>query len=163
MKKCTKCGVVKDFGCFYKKPPRPKQRSQYVSRCKSCRSKIMAELYQRKKGKYSKVRKEWYQSNTDNWKKYYYNQPKEKTREKSAKRRAAKLLATPSWLSEDDLKRISIVYGLAGFKSFVTGTPHEVDHIVPLQGKNVCGLHVPWNLQILTKTENARKFNKLEE
>jgi len=42
-----------------------------------------------------------------------------------------------------------------------TGIKHEVDHIIPIKGKNVSGLHVPWNLQILTKSKNAKKRNRV--
>ena len=44
-----------------------------------------------------------------------------------------------------------------------TGVPHEVDHIVPLKGKRVSGLHVPWNLKPTPKEVNRAKRNKYED
>lgn len=77
----------------------------------------------------------------------------------SAKRHAAKLQRTPAWA---DLTAIRYVYERARQMTEATGIEHHVDHIYPLQGLLVCGLHVHENLQILTRSENCRKNNRHE-
>lgn len=75
----------------------------------------------------------------------------------SSARRAVLGNATPSWADRSQIKKVFLE---ASSKSKNTGIKQEVDHIVPLKGKNVCGLHVHWNLQVLTASENRRKSNK---
>ena len=84
-----------------------------------------------------------------------------KTNARTAKRRAAKLQATPKCLTKDHWKQIEAFYIEAARLTKVTGTPHEVDHIIPLQGIDVRGLHVPWNLRIVTRSVNRRKSRKI--
>lgn len=67
--------------------------------------------------------------------------------------------ACPKWLSAEQRKEIKWYYEMARFMSESFLVNFHVDHIVPLKGKTVCGLHVPWNLQILTATENCEKSN----
>lgn len=76
-----------------------------------------------------------------------------------ARREAAKMKRTPRWA---DLMAIKAVYFAARDLTVSTGIEHQVDHIVPLQGRLVSGLHVHNNLQILTRSENARKHNHFE-
>lgn len=73
---------------------------------------------------------------------------------------ARKKHATVAWC---DAAAVRALYAEAARMTRETGVRHEVDHIVPLQGRNVCGLHWEGNLQILTKIENQRKRNKLIE
>ncbi len=74
-----------------------------------------------------------------------------------AKRRASKLQRTPMWA---DCTQIKLVYTERHKLSKETGIEYHVDHIVPLLGENVCGLHVHYNLQIITAKENLSKGNK---
>ena len=65
--------------------------------------------------------------------------------------------AKPKWLDEWQLFYIEELYDLARLRKL------EVDHVIPIKHKLVCGLHVPWNLQLLTRSENAKKSNKFNE
>ena len=78
----------------------------------------------------------------------------------SSRRRRFRL-ATPKWLTAEHKMEIRLKYRLAIELSRRTGVRHAVDHIIPLQGEEVCGLHVPWNLEVITQDENLKKSNKL--
>lgn len=85
------------------------------------------------------------------------NPVKTKSASRHAEYRAARLNATPPWLAKEDRDKMIEFYRAARQLSEATGIEHQVDHIVPLQGKTVCGLHVFWNLRILTADENNRR------
>jgi hypothetical protein len=78
---------------------------------------------------------------------------------KKAKYHAASLKRTPKWLTKDEQWMIKEAYALADLRTKLFGFPWEVDHKIPLQGKLVSGLHTPYNLQVIPKTENRSKGN----
>lgn len=98
------------------------------------------------------------------YKKKYKEENRDIVRFDGAKRHAMKLQRTPKWLTKEQLLEIKQFYIDAFELQWLSDPtdPLQVDHIVPLQGKNVSGLHVPWNLQILTRSENCAKWNKFE-
>jgi len=110
-----------------------------------------------------KANREWYARNVDEQRirasKWYKNNTA-RSLALSARRRAAEINATPSWLNQIQLNQIEEMYDVAAACDTQIGVKHHVDHIFPLQGKNFCGLHVPWNLQVIPATENIAKHNK---
>ena len=88
------------------------------------------------------------------FKEYYRDNPHIR-RQIKARYRARKVNATPNWLDEKHFNEMKEIY-----KNCPDG--FHVDHIIPLQGEDVCGLHVPWNLQHLTAEENLRKGNRYD-
>jgi len=78
------------------------------------------------------------------------------------RRHAAELKRTPGWLSDDEHWVMQQAYEIAAVRTKLFGFPWHVDHIIPLQGRRVSGLHVPLNLQVIPGVENMRKLNKFE-
>lgn len=177
---CSTCKETKLYTEFGKNR---NNRDGYQYSCKKCR-KNWADNNKDYAKNYREVNKErikslcadWYKSNREQVlnsqkdnreyiakrEKNYRKINSHKRNAMNAKRRANKLKATPIWLTPEQLLEIENLYLIAKNLKLITGITHHVDHIVPLQGKTVCGLHVPWNLQILSATENLRKSNIFE-
>jgi 5-methylcytosine-specific restriction endonuclease McrA len=166
MKTCSKCDKKKELEDFHK----DKARSDgHEPSCKLCKSLAKKDYYKNNiellndkvliryftKSEEINEKKKPYQKE---WRKIN----NAKCRFYAAKYRAIKLKASPSWLTADHLNEIRSVYNESKKLEEFDGIQRHVDHIVPLQGETVSGLHVPWNLQILTKTENLKKKNNLE-
>lgn len=69
--------------------------------------------------------------------------------------------ATPPWVTAEQKLIMRKLYLQAMDLTKITGERYVVDHIVPLISPEVCGLHVPWNLRVITQEENLKKSNKL--
>lgn len=90
--------------------------------------------------------REWFANNKDKRAAY------------QAKRKSVQLQRTPTW--DPDAHLIVAKYQLAAMLSQASGIPHHVDHIIPLQGRKVSGLHVFSNLRVIPASENTKKSNK---
>ena len=141
------------------------------------RLKDLQKAWREKNKEYDSERKKSWHENNPDYRKDYNEKNKEhrknlnirwlrankaKACAKTAKYKATKISATPLWLNKDQLGEIEYFYIMAQDAKMLTGEEYHVDHIVPLQGKNVCGLHVPWNLQVIPADINKSKGNKYD-
>jgi len=103
---------------------------------------------------------QYYQTHKEERKKYaskYVKDHPEQYATYAAERHALKLNAMPIWVDKEAIKYF---YEEAKRLTELTKIPHVVDHIWPLRGKGFNGLHVPWNLRVITSAENNSKSNK---
>jgi 5-methylcytosine-specific restriction endonuclease McrA len=129
-------------------------------------SALRKRSYRKHKAKRLQARKEWRARNLamDRAReKRYLQENRPIVYAKNARRRAAETRAVPAWLTAIHKAQIQEFYEIAVARTTQTGIKHHVDHIVPLRGEGVNGLHVPWNLQVLTEFENCSKHNKFVE
>jgi hypothetical protein len=168
-KLCPKCQLRKPLALF---SPDKRTRTGVQSKCKPCQAQVAAQYRKDKPNLYNAAIKKNYIVNYDNIllaQKRYRAKNKDKVAEwkrtdrlnnrsriaaNNAYRRAATIQRTVAWANIDAIKRI---YDEAQQISMLVGEWYHVDHIIPLIGKNVCGLHLETNLQIISATENLQK------
>jgi hypothetical protein len=133
-KKCTCCLQEVSLLSFHKDSSR---KDGYDNKCKSCTT--------------SKNRK-WVQGNK--------GLSLAKSRLAAIKRMSGNRV--PNWLTESDFLAIKCIYQVAAMRNANSDIKWSVDHIIPLNGKTVSGLHVPSNLQVIPLKENRAKWNHYE-
>lgn len=122
------------------------------TQCSKCQCK---EYYIKNRDSRLEKWKIWAEKNKEyrkEYKKNYNHGPEKRKSKENLFRKKHVKQATPKWVSKNDLKQV--------YYNCPEG--YQVDHVIPLRGKEVSGLHVPWNLQYLTPEDNNKKNNKLE-
>lgn len=162
MKTCNACRTEKHLDEFHRDKSR---KSGFRDICKVCAIEKTKSLYRANPEKVKKRVKEWIEANRDRHNQHCYIWVKNNNaavNARTARRYASRKNATPPFVMENADFRwmVEQAYEIARIRSFVTGIRWEVDHIVPLRGKFVSGLHTPWNLQVIPQSANRLKSNK---
>ena len=193
MKRCTKCKTEKPVEAFSKHKTSKDGLRPDCKVCANAASKAWREANKARKAATNKAwreankerhnaaskawrkanperqaaaRKAWLEANPERQaaaRKAWCEANPEKRAAFRAKRRAAELQRTPPWLTQGHQDQIVSIYAERDRLTDATGVQHHVDHIIPMQGENISGLHVPWNLQVLTASENCSKQNTWSE
>lgn len=159
MKTCTVCRVEKEIDQFYLQKRESGNGACPKGRCKECEKKRVSAWGLVNKGRVDKNKKAYLDRN-----RVKHNARAASWRRKnpalvnhySRRAVAAKMMAIPGWANDFLIEE---AYHLSRLRSISTGIRWEVDHIVPLQSKLVCGLHVENNLRVIPMTMNRRKSN----
>jgi hypothetical protein len=122
------------------------------------RAKAWALANPEKVAKKNKKYKNKNKEKVTEYNKQWWSENKDKRAAYEGKRRSMQLQRTPTW--DPDAHLIAAKYQLAAMLSEASGVHYHVDHIIPLQGKKVSGLHVFSNLRVIPGTENVKKSNK---
>ena len=164
--KCVECRVINSVAWVNANKER---HANSVKKC-NAKHKVAYALVRKARYEQDKVRvleqqKEYRLKNLDRVKaknQKYQSLNKALGAAKTARYRAAQNQRTPTWLTEDDHWMIEQAYELAALRSKMFGFVWDVDHVIPLRGKLVSGLHVPTNLRVIPASENRSKRNKFE-
>jgi len=168
MIECGGCKQTKDEEDFCKSSVRKTGR-QY--NCKECQNKASIDRYhtklakdpsyKTKKSEYDKKRRAAEGEKLREYDRLRSKEPSRKASHAEASRRRKMIVKqqTPAWA---DKESIANLYKLAQKWSGLFGVNYHVDHIIPLRGENICGLHVENNLQLLEANLNVAKSNRFE-
>jgi hypothetical protein len=171
MKKCSVCLIEKSLDSFCKNSKLISGRSSHCKLCHNEKNRLRDLLNPLRKAEYnSKWRNEnkvaisnHYENNKESISikiREYQKLNKSKVNAANSKRRASLKSRVPSWLTKEQFKEVEMFYKMANILTKETGIKHHVDHIIPLQGCLVSGLHIPSNLQVITAKDNLSKSNK---
>ncbi len=187
MKTCTKCGCTKPLSDFHSDSSKTdglrndckmcvlQRRAAYVAsnyekvaasdsaykkRNRAKYNEINRRQYERRKEYVLEHQRQYYQTIKERkaeYAKQYFQEHRADYTRRVAKRRAVALQAEPLWANSALIK---LLYATRRYMTEETGFEWHVDHVVPLQGRNVCGLHVHNNLRVVPATVNLQKSNK---
>lgn len=160
MKVCKICSIEKSSAEFRKSKTTKDRLHSY---CIKCHRQKIRDNYNEKKEHYIQMHRDYYYTNHESEKakrRIHYRKNKEQYLVNYYLREEKIKQATPVWLSDEMFSDIKVKYKIAKRLTTVHNIQYHVDHIIPIQGKNVCGLNVPWNLQIILAKENMKKGNK---
>lgn len=168
MKLCKHCQVEKPLSEFYKKPT---AKDGLFWWCKPCHREYGKKKYhalatseEYRQAERARIR-EYHANNPEkvrSWARAYAQANPGRLNAKAKRYVLTREQRTPQWLTVDDLWLIEQAYDLAVLRTRVLGFPWHVDHVVPLHGRLVSGLHVPHNLQVIPAQTNRSKSNRYE-